>query len=143
MHAKLNDVGAYIAAKRSVAPQSAAAGTVNGASIDRLAAGSDCQSAIIVGQIGAISGAPDATSVGFKIQHSDDNSTFVDYNPDDVDIVATVTAANTLAQASVDLMAAKRYIRLAAVSAYTGGTTPSAIISGELILGGARRLGMS
>lgn len=131
MHPSRNDIGAYVATKFSLAPQSmAASATANGSSVDRLGA----SSAVLVGLAGAATGTPTGVSVTYKIQDSADGSTFADVTSitDDVEL----TAVSSAVELDVDLTGLRRYIRVVATTALTGGTTPTILVAGCLILGG-------
>jgi len=58
----------------AIRPQAAAAGTVNGLSIDRLG----FEDAVLLVSAGAVAGAPTAQTVDVKIQDSADGTTWVD-----------------------------------------------------------------
>lgn len=128
------NIGAYIASKLGVAPQSASAGTINGAAIDRLGFGS----AVLVAECGAATGAPTTRTVNSKLQQSADGST----GWTDVTNAATPTlsADNGIAEADIDLSGCHRYVRQAIVAAFTGGTSPAIPVSGTVVLGGAQEL---
>ena len=86
----------------------------------------------------APAGAPTTTSVISTLQHSPDNSTWTSYLPDGVNaaVEPALTAANTENEIDVDLSLANRYIRISTVVAFTGGTSPTALVTGWLSLGG-------
>ncbi len=132
-----HNIGALLAAVTSVFPQSSAAATVDGSSIDR-DAHSMAGSCVLHQVAGALGGAPSTASVITKLQDSADNSTFADYKPDGVNVATTValTAADTENSVNVDLAAARRYIRAVTTVAFTGGTSPTALVAADVILGG-------
>lgn len=125
------DIGALIAPKQAVAPQSASA-VVNGGGIDR----SNYLSATIAGLVGAASGSPTAVAVAFKLQHSPDNSTWTDVSGATV----TANAASTEVDVDVDLSELDQYVRVVATPTLTGGTSPAVQVAAALILGGANEL---
>jgi hypothetical protein len=73
--AHVHNVGSYIVPVTSVFPESASAGTINGASIDR-ALHNMPQSCVLHQVVGAESGAPTTTSVQTTLEHSPDNATW-------------------------------------------------------------------
>lgn len=124
----------------SIPPTAPAAGTVNGTGIDRLG----LSSAVIEVETGAVTGGPTTQTLDVKIQHSDVlGSGYVDFQPAGTaasGAVAQLTAVNTRKRKSVDLRAAKRYVRLVAVTAFTGGASPTWFQSAKLVFGGADQL---
>ncbi len=131
------NIGALLSPVTSVFPESSVAATVNGSSADRQAH-SMAGSCSLHQVVGALGGAPTTTSVITKLQDSADNSTFADYKPDGVNVATTaaLTAATTENGVNVDLTAARRYIRAVTTVAFTGGTSPTALIHASVILGG-------
>jgi hypothetical protein len=131
------NIGAYVAAVTSVAPQDASAGTITGTAIDRAA--HEMPLSLVMHQVaGADSGSPTSLSVTSTLQHSPDNSTWTAYQPDGVNNAATpaLTAASTENGLSVDLAQAYRYIRVSTVVAFSGGTSPAINVCAYLVLGG-------
>ena len=114
----------------SIGGSDESAGTVNGASVDTADIEGPVQALVNVGEV---SGSPSATSVTFSIQESDDGTTFTDVAT--TNTTSEITAADTSAviQAHHD----KRYVRVKAVVAFTAGSSPSAIITGNVV--GAKR----
>lgn len=100
--------------------QLAAAGTVNGLTIDRLG----LEDAVLLVSTGAVAGAPTAQTVDAKIQHGNaaDASDMADVSGL---TITQITAANTEGQLDIDLLPLKRYIRVVATVAFTGGTSPT------------------
>jgi hypothetical protein len=133
-----HNIGGLIVVVTSIAAQSASAGTINGNSVDRFLHNMP-GSAVLHSGLGAISGAPSASSVTTKLQHSSDNSTWTDFKPDgaNVALLAPLTAANTEGSLNVDLSLANRYIRAVSTVAFTGGTTPSLLTVAEIVMAGA------
>lgn len=125
------DIGAYIKSADGIKPQSASAGTINGPSFDR----QDFDSAVLHGQVGAATGTPTTQSVIYKLQDSSDDSTFEDFEDGDID---AIEANDTSAELDLNLSGARRYVRVVAVVAFTGGTSPTVPIASTLTLGGAR-----
>ena len=136
------NIGALVDVVTSVLPQAAAAGTINGASIDRVAHGL-AGSAVIHQVTGAETGTPTTVSVQTNVQHAPDNSTWTNYIPPGASTVAetaAVTAINTDASVAVDLSAAQRYVRVQTVVAFTGGTSPTIEVAADIVLAGERVL---
>src|ERR1700744_3243413 len=74
----LRNIGSIVAPVTGVFPQNAAAGTINGASIDR-SLHNMAGSCVLHQVTGAESGTPTTASVQTKLQHSPDNSTWSDF----------------------------------------------------------------
>ena len=133
-----HNIGAYVAVATSVEPQAAAAGTINGAAIDR-AARTNPLSCVMHTIAGADTGAPTTLSVQSQLQHSPDNSTWTNYtdpSTGNAAQAAALTAVNTENSLAIDLGNAYRYIRVQTVVAFTGGTSPTAEIAADLVLAG-------
>ena len=137
----IHNVGSFVVPVISVFPESAAAGTVNGTSIDR-ALHNMSQSCVLHQVVGAESGAPTTASVQTKLQDSPDNSTWSDYKAGTANVqqTAALTAANSENTAAIDLTAANRFIRAVSTVAFTGGTSPAILLAADIILGGEREL---
>ena len=137
----IHNVGSYVVPVSSILPESAAAGTVNGTSIDRVLHNMP-QSCVLHQVVGAESGAPATASVQTKLQDSPDNSTWSDYKAGTANVqqTAALTAANSENTAAIDLAAANRFIRAVATVAFTGGTSPAILLAADVILGGEREL---
>jgi hypothetical protein len=121
----------------SVFPQSSAAATINGASIDRVAHNLPLTCLLHTG-IGAVSGAPSAVLVTTLLQHSPDNSTWTTFLYDGVHqaVAPGLSAASTDGSSSIDLTMAQRYIRAATTLSFTGGSSPTAIVATDIVIGG-------
>jgi hypothetical protein len=136
----MRNIGALIKSIKGINPANAAAGTTNGAAIDRAGVQGKnfFQSCVLKGACGAATGAPTTQSVNQKLQDSADGSTGW------ADIagaaIAALVADNTEAQVDVDLSGAKRFIRVVSLVAFTGGTSPAIPVSAEVILGPAMEL---
>lgn len=126
----------------AVAPQAlAATGAVNGPVIDRR----NHLSAVLLGITGAATGSPSGISTTFKLQHGDasdgsDMADFDDNSPRGTASNKTATAENALALLGLDLSGAKRYVRVVATNALTGGTTPTLQVGAGLFMGGSAEL---
>lgn len=139
--ASVHNIGSYVVPITSVFPESAAAGTINGASIDR-ALHNMPQSCVLHQVAGAESGAPTTASVQTKLQDSPDNSTWSDYKAGTANVqeTAALTAANSENTTSIDLGGANRFIRAVTIVAFMGGTSPAILVAADIILGGEREL---
>jgi hypothetical protein len=137
----IHNIGSYVVPITSVLPESSAAGTINGSSIDR-ALHNLPQSCILHQVVGAETGAPSATSVQTKLQDSPDNSTWSDYKAGTATVqeTAALTAASTENTAAIDLTNANRFIRAVTIVAFTGGTSPAILVAADIIIGGEREL---
>jgi hypothetical protein len=132
------NIGAYIVPITSVDPQSSTGGTIDGTAIDRAAHGMP-GSCVMHQRVGALSGTPSTTSVISTLQHSPDDSTWTNYTDPDTGAVAStaaLTAATTGDALAVDLTLAYRYVRIVMVVAFTGGSSPSALVYADIIVGG-------
>ena len=136
----LRNIGSLVVPVTSVFPESAAAGTINGASIDRTL--HNLAGSCVLHQIvGADSGAPTTLSVQTTLQHSPDNSTWSNYQiASATQQTAALTAVSSENTAAIDLTGAARFIRAVAVVAFTGGTSPAVLVAADIVLGGEREL---
>lgn len=127
------DIGASLKTLEGLAPAARSTGSTatTAAGIDR----TDYQSCVAVVHIGAATGSPSSFSAAFKLQESDDDSTWTDVEDSDV----TITAAG-LTEVDVNLAAAKKYLRASLATTITGGTTPTLPSSCAIVFGGARNL---
>ncbi len=134
----LRNIGSIVVPVTSVFPESASAGTINGAGIDRTL--HNLAGSCVLHQIvGADSGAPTTLSVQSTLQHSPDNSTWSNYEiGTTVQQTAALTAVSSENTAAIDLTGAYRFIRAVTVIAFTGGTTPAVLVAADIILGGER-----
>lgn len=135
------NIAALVHVEGSVVPQSSGAATIDGASIDRFAHG-DTASAVLYTSVGAVSGSPTTTSVVSKVQDSADDSAWADYEPDGANVATSpaITAASTDDNTAVNLSGARRYVRVVTTVAFTGGTSPAALVAAALVLSGEDRL---
>ena len=131
------NIGGYITGLTSAYPQSSAAATVTGVSIDRQAHGMPL-SCTMHTAVGAVGGAPTTTSVVTTLQHAPDNSTWTTYQPDGVNnaTATAITAATSDSELDVDLTLAYRYIRTSTVVGFTGGTSPTVLFDTKIVVGG-------
>ncbi len=129
-----HDSGKYLTAVSAVNPQSAAAGAVNGNTVDR----TGFTSGKLIVQTGATSGAPTAFTVDVKLQESADGSTWSDVSP--AVTVPTVSTADSVASVDIDLSGLLNNVRAVATVGFTGGTSPAVNVGSVLVLGGDDRL---
>jgi len=128
----MKDGAAWLSPQIGTAPAASAAGSVNGAAVDRVLPGVAPGLALscdLVAQTGAATGGPTTQTLDAKIQDSPDGSTgWADYIPPGAASVAAIpqiTAINTLARKRVDLSGARRYIRVVTTVGFTGGSSPT------------------
>jgi hypothetical protein len=133
----LRNIADWVVAFMSVAPQSAAVGTINGSSLDRFLHNMPL-TCMLHQQVGAVTGAPTTSSVITTLQHSQDNATWTTYLPDGVTAATTaaLTAANSDNSLSIDLTLAQRFIRAVTTVAFTGGATPAVLVAVDLMIAG-------
>lgn len=131
------NLGAIALPIQSVSPQSSVAASINGASIDRFPHSMPL-TCILHQSVGALSGAPTTTSVVTKLQDSADGTNFADFAPDGVTMATlpALTAATKDNSLSIELTAARRFIRAVTTIVFTGGTTPAALVAADIIIGG-------
>ena len=134
------NVGALIALVPAIPPESSSGGSITGTTIDRFAHGL-ANSCVLHQMLGAVSGAPTAVSVQTKLQHSQDDVTWSDFQINGTtQTTAALAAANTDGSLGIDLTTAWRFIRAEMTVTFTGGTTPSALVAADLVLAGERSL---
>ena len=134
------NIGSLVFPVTGVFPQTAAAGTVNGVSIDRTLHNLP-NSCVLSQAAGSVSGAPTALNVQTTLQHSPDSAAWSNYQVGGVtQQTAALTAANSANAAPIDLTGAYRFIRTVTVVTFTGGTTPTVPVTTNVILGGERVL---
>lgn len=129
-------IGPQVKLVSGIPPTAPAAGTVNGAAIDRLG----FTNALVEVEAGAATGTPTTQTLDVKVQHSDTSGgTYTDWVPGAAGsgAVAQLTAVSTRKRKSIDLKGAKQFIRLVAVTAFTGGTAPTLFQSAKVILNGS------
>jgi hypothetical protein len=134
------NIGALVALVTSVRPQSSGAATINGVAIDRFAHNLS-GSCVLEQTVGAISGAPTTSSVVTKLQHSPDGTTWSDFQIGGAtQQTAAATAQNTEQSVAIELTDANRFVRAVTTVAFTGGTSPAALVAALLVLAGQDRL---
>ena len=128
-----HDIGAFVNVQANPVP-TGAAGTVNGAAVDR----QDYLSCVLLLTAGSATGTPSTQTANAKIQDSADGSTgWADLTGA---AVTELDTDDTESYVDVDLHAAKRYIRVVQVLALSGGSSPTWPIASVLVLGGDRVL---
>ena len=98
--------------------------------------------AMVVCKLGAASGSPSAQSITFKVEHSDDDTTYVDFaaadnGPNSDPVTAVLDADNELGKINLNLEVAKKYVRVvvdSANSSFTGGSSPANYVSADIVL---------
>ncbi len=128
-----HNIGGQIKGVTGVAPAANAAGTVNGAAIDRMG----YQSCTVVAMTGLDTGTPTTRSATVKLQDSADGST--GWN-DLTGASVAVSAVSSVGEVDVNLAIAKRYIRVVTTTAFTAGTSPTLFSAAAVVLGGADKL---
>lgn len=136
----LTDIGSHITNAVTIRPQAASAGTVSGVAFDRCTAGDqEYYSGVLTLTVGATAGAPSSFTVDLSLEHSDSSgSGYAAVSP--AVAVTQVTAASTTVSVSFNAKGLKRYIRGSCVVAFSGGTSPTVLVSGVLTMGGAHKL---
>lgn len=123
----MRNIGDIVTTGRAISPQAASA-AVNGAAIDTRGYDNMVLSCIL----GAITGSPTAATVTFKAQASDaSGSGYVDIPGATKD----VSTANTAVEINLSTAGLSRYVRTVGTPAFTGGTSPTALIGTSYVLG--------
>lgn len=115
----------------SVLPQAKNAGALNGAAVDT----EIYNDAMVVVNVGAVTGTPSSFTVDAKVQHSDTGvSGWTDVTGA---AITQITAIDKTAEIPLDVMAAaaKRYVRVVITPAFTGGTSPTVLVAANVLLG--------
>ena len=125
------NVGPFLLPRVGFVPQSAPAGTITGAAVER----TGFFSAVLVAATGADVGANTVRSLAVRIQESADGTTgWVDVPGA---AVPAITAVNTQADIDVNLAGVARFVRVLGVVSFTGGT--GLLVGATLVLGGSDR----
>ena len=118
---------------KAVAPVAQAAVAATSAAIDTVG----YNSLMVNAQAGAATGTPDSYTVIAKVQEcATSGGSYVDISG----ATATIAADSTSAQIRVDglnLGSRLRYIKVVLTAAFVNGTSPKALISSSVLLGGA------
>lgn len=128
---QLNGIGPEVKLATGLVPSARSAATSQGTGIDRL--GFD--SVVLYAKAGAETGSPTGRTWDVTLEHSDSSGS--GYTALSGSAVSQITAASTSKRKSLSLKGAKRYIRVASVLAFTGGTTPTLNTDVTVVLGGA------
>lgn len=102
------------------------AGTDTGTGVDRAGLSGDgplYSSAAVVVTTGAATGTPTSFTITVSIEDSPDNTNWTAY----ASSVVVASTVNSAAMGNVDLRGADRYVRVSAVTAFVGGTTPTVL----------------
>ena len=140
MSGRFSQGAAKVVAQAALRPLAQVAGTVNGVAVDRAQLTSGAQqyrSARLHVQTGAETGGASARSVACTVQHSTASGSGYANLLDEsgAAIVVTVSAVDSEGRsAPFNLEGANRYLRLSAVTAFTGGTAPTLLSSAVLEL---------
>lgn len=127
------DIAFNLANRVGIAPQDASAGTVNGVGVDR---GSN-ESCMLAPVLGAVSGSPSSFSVTVTLEHADtQGGSYTQFGTEEV----VLDSADSAAKLGFNLSGAKKFVRASAAVAFTGGTTPSVLMSVPLVLANADEL---
>lgn len=131
-------IGAHLKTFSGLPAFAATPATRNGAAIDR----QSYHSAVLQLNIGAATGGPTSYTVDVKLQDSDDGSTnWNDYKPDGTNVAAipqkTQVQGAGAFELDVNLMRAKRFLRVVEVVTITGGASPTVPCAELVALGGA------
>jgi hypothetical protein len=129
------DIGAHVIERIGNVPLASSGGAArNGTGIDR----QGHHSAVLVCTSGAATGTPTSFTFAAKIQDSDDNSVFADFNDGGgVVAIANIVAVNSIARKRFSLMRARRFIRVVETVTFVGGTTPTLAVQETVTLGGS------
>jgi hypothetical protein len=130
----VSGIGPEIKVLTGTPPVAQSGGAVNGTGVDRLG----LDSMVLDVECGAVTGTPTSFSLDCKVQHSDDNSTFADWQPAGTAIsgaIAQITTASSRKRKTVNLQGAKRYVRSVTTVAFVGGTTPTCPNAAVMVFG--------
>ena len=131
-------LGARLAVRPAVFPAAVAAGQANAQTIDALDSNNaHWEDGVLLVQVGEITGTPDSTTVTAKIQQSDDNSTWSDAPVAALDGQKAIGGANQHRTVRFNRNALKRYLQAQVTVAFTGGTSPKAVVAAAWLFGGA------
>ena len=135
----LTDIGSHVNPVGSVWPQAISGSSdVNGANtFDRVGTTTNEHylSGVLVLNVGATTGTPTTFSVACRLQDSADNSSFADIAT--AVAVTAVTTANTTATVAFNAKGLRRYLRAVVTPTFSGGTSPTVLVSASLVMGGA------
>ncbi len=139
--ARILNIGAHLDVEFNPNPAASGAGTTDGGAFDRYGLGGDARmSCVMAARAGAASGTPSAQSLTYTLQHSHTTTggDFVNLtDPDGVTPTIVLDADNEAGEVDVNLVGARRYIRIKRVAAFTGGSTPTWANGSCLVMGGS------
>ncbi|MHB2015369.1 MAG: hypothetical protein ACYCW6_00315 [Candidatus Xenobia bacterium] len=146
-------------------PQSVSGSTaINGTVFDALStspANEEHESFEVVVKTGAVSGTPTSFTITAQLQHSLDNSTWVNVDATTMIFVGTdlaaspgsntpngqsyttLTAASNIGSFACDARGLHRYRRLVVTPAFTGGSSPAVLVDGTFIASRCRKAPVS
>jgi hypothetical protein len=129
------DIGAHSIERIGNVPLASTGGAArNGTGFDR----QSFHSGVLVCTSGAATGTPTSFTFAAKIQDSDDNSVFADYNDGSgVVAITNIIAINSFARKKFSLIKARRFIRVVETVTFVGGTAPTLAVQETVTLGGA------
>lgn len=133
---QMTGIGPEVKMAIGLVPAARSAGTANGTGVDR----TGFHSMVLEAVTGAATGSPSAQTLDVKLQHSADNSSWSDFQPEGTaasGAVAQIAADSTRKRKSINLTGAKQYVRAVGVTAFTGGTSPTLPSAVVMVLGGA------
>lgn len=143
--ADVHDIGARLRTANALKPQSyssTASGTeLNGRSVDRFAFDDLFRSAKVSVPYNTSLGSTDTVTIEYNLQHSDNGSTWADYDDKDGStsfsqtITSTQSTAGTL-ENDFDLGGAKQYVRVQVTATFTASSGDSVDLASEMVLGG-------
>lgn len=143
MSSQMRNIGEYIAPVSTVVPQALSGTTaVHGTAVDRLTYGMNL-SAVLEIDTGATTGTPTSFTVTAILEHcSTSGGTYAQYTDPKTGLAVSVvaSAASGRVTLNVDLSAAKEFIRITLTPAFVGGTSPTVLAAGNLVMGGGPEL---
>jgi hypothetical protein len=124
MHTNLHDPGFATTGGVSHKPGTALSGgsANNGAGVDM---GGGVGNVVGLFLTGDNTGSPTSVALAYKLQESDDNSTFTDISGATASLAASASANNSVATYIVTGKRSKRYVRAVATPTFVGGTSPT------------------
>lgn len=129
------DINSHIFVASAHNATAQAAGTITGTAMDRMTTSGQqgFLSCVLHVSTGGSTGTPDSFSVAYAVEESADNSSWTAVSG----ATATITAANTQARVALDLSGRQRYIRASPTVTFVNGTSPTVVVAGVFVFGGA------
>lgn len=145
--ADVHDIGARLRTANALNPQTITAGSTadnteqNGASVDRFGFDDIFRSAKVAVPYNASLSAGENVEIAFNVQHSDNGSTWADYNDKDgsTGFSQTLTTADDLSgtlENDFDLGGAKQYVRVQLTANFSSTATDDVDLGTVMVLGG-------